>query len=58
MRLKIALFAFIILLLALGQILPSESTEKSEQEHYCEMVEIHQDSNGQYGWPPFKGECK
>lgn len=28
-----------------------------KQSHYCEMLQIHKDSNGQYGWPPYNGEC-
>ena len=26
-----------------------------EQSLYCEMVQIHKESNGNYGWPDFKG---
>lgn len=25
-----------------------------EQRLYCEMVQIHRESNGNYGWPDFK----
>lgn len=25
-----------------------------EQRLYCEMVQIHSESNGNYGWPDFK----
>lgn len=25
-----------------------------EQRLYCEMVQIHNESNGNYGWPDFK----
>lgn len=28
------------------------------QSHYCEMVQAWHDSRGEYGWPPFNGECK
>ena len=28
------------------------------QSHYCEMVAAWHDSKGQYGWPPFNGECR
>ena len=31
-------------------------------EHYCDMVQIGVDSDGEYGWPDFKGiaeeQCK
>ena len=26
-----------------------------EQRLYCEMVQIHNESNGKYGWQDFKG---
>lgn len=29
-----------------------------QQSMYCEMVETYKKTNGQYGWPPYKGECK
>lgn len=32
--------------------------EEIQRQHYCEMVHIHKDSGGQYGWPPFDGECE
>ena len=25
-----------------------------QQSHYCEMVELHQSSGGELGWPDFK----
>lgn len=30
----------------------------AEREHYCEMVDLHHESGGEYGWPPYKGECE
>lgn len=37
------------------------SNDMAEQEiqrgHYCERVKDYKESNGQYGWPPYKGEC-
>jgi len=29
--------------------------EKRQQESYCEMVEIWDESGGEYGWPPYDG---
>lgn len=29
-----------------------------QHKQYCEMVEIHEQSGGEYGWPPFKGAEK
>jgi hypothetical protein len=31
--------------------------EQEEAEIYCEMVEIYEQTGGQYGWPPYKGKC-
>lgn len=28
-----------------------------QHQHYCEMVQIFKSSGGEYGWPPYKGEC-
>jgi hypothetical protein len=28
---------------------------KAELENYCEMVAIWDESNGEYGWPPYDG---
>ena len=30
---------------------------EQQQSHYCEMVELWQETNGDAGWPPYKGEC-
>lgn len=36
--------------------------EQLQQTHYCEMVELFKSSNGENGWPDYKGtyekECK
>lgn len=47
-------------ILALGLVLAH--TERNEQAaqhaHYCEMVEIHNESEGRYGWPNYDNrEC-
>ena len=28
------------------------------QSLYCEMVQAWKQSGGEYGWPPFNGECE
>ena len=28
-----------------------------EQRLYCEMVQIHRESNGNYGWPDFRANA-
>ena len=27
-----------------------------EQSHYCEMIQLWDDTNGDAGWPPYKGD--
>ena len=29
-----------------------------EQRLYCEMVQIHNESNGHYGWPDYRGVAR
>jgi len=31
---------------------------EQQQDHYCEMVQLWEETNGDAGWPPYKGECK
>jgi len=31
---------------------------ETARQHYCEMLEIWEETDGQYGWPPYKGECE
>jgi hypothetical protein len=26
-----------------------------QQDHYCQMVKLHKDTNGDAGWPDYKG---
>ena len=30
---------------------------KASHYRYCEMVQIWNETNGDAGWPPYKGEC-
>jgi len=42
-------------------ILPAVYDETQDQtDLYCEMVEIHKETNKEYGWAPYKGTeiCK
>lgn len=47
-------------LLALYGWIGSEDRKHAEamQSQYCSMVEAWHESGGQYGWPPYQGECK
>ena len=31
---------------------------KQERDRYCQMLELWNDTDGEYGWPPYKGECE
>lgn len=31
-------------------------SEANERDLYCDMVQQFKDTNGQYGWPAYKGE--
>ncbi len=32
--------------------------EQENREIYCEMIEAYKKTGGDYGWPPFDGECE
>jgi len=32
--------------------------KRQERERYCQMLELWNETDGQYGWPPYKGECE
>ena len=34
-----------------------QSMAEQERALYCEMVDAWHDSDGDIGWPPYKGEC-
>jgi len=44
----------ILFLLAIGLAMIEDPRERKELDHYCEMVTIFKESNGEYGWPDFK----
>ena len=35
-----------------------QSEAERHAELYCEMVDIWHETAGEYGWPPYKGECE
>jgi len=44
---------------ALMILVSNEDFKDSQQAQslYCEMVSAWQQSGGEFGWPPFEGEC-
>ena len=54
-----AIGVFLILIVAFGIAGHFDAQdEQAQREHYCEMVKLWKQANGQAGWPPFDGECK
>ena len=58
---RLTVFATIVITIYVVAVYFTPKTEYSELEmqhqHYCEMVQIFKSSGGEYGWPPYKGEC-
>jgi len=48
------------LFLAMLSIVGNMNAEdkRQERERYCQMVDMWNETDGQYGWPPYKGECE
>jgi len=44
-----------VCLVALYVTAPEQSEAERQAEEYCEMVEIWDNTNGDAGWPPYKG---
>lgn len=57
--LKLGVIGALFVMLFIGTIwvftVDNSTPVMTDQDHYCEMVKIHIDSNGQYGWPDFRG---
>lgn len=49
----IMLFAAVLMVNSLDK-----RSEAKERDLYCDMVQQFKDTDGQYGWPAYKGECK
>jgi len=48
------------LFLAMLSIVGNMNAEdkRQERERYCQMLELWNDTDGEYGWPPYKGDCE
>lgn len=53
--------ALLVIVVALGLVGNSdiEAAQNSRSE-YCDMVKLHKETNGQFGWPAYKGteQCR
>lgn len=59
MRLLIYAAAAILFVSTMSIIGNMEKADaEAERELYCEMVETYHETGGEYGWPPYKGECE
>jgi len=45
-------------LVALYVSSPDETEVERQAALYCEMVDIWDQTGGDAGWPPYKGECE
>lgn len=57
MRKVIMVLVCVIGVLGLALAGHEQSEEEIKRAHYCERVQDWKDSGGEYGWPPFDGEC-
>jgi len=54
---RVLIGATLAALLAGLYLISGDQSEAERQfEQYCEMVQIWHDTNGESGWPPYKGE--
>lgn len=59
--LKLAFVLYVLFFCIIVFTLTSEADYQAEQQQlniYCEMVEIYQNTNGQYGWPAYDGTAQ
>jgi len=52
--LPIYIMFFILGIIALMAGQHDYETEQKSIEHYCNMVQVWEDSNGEHGWPPYR----
>lgn len=57
-NLLFSLIAIVLLSAVLVVNSLDKRSEANERDLYCDMVQQFKDTNGQYGWPAYKGECK
>ena len=49
----LAQVAFALSIIAILTLEELDDTVQQQADLYCEMVEIHKDTGGEYGWPDF-----
>ena len=52
------LLAVVVLVLGLAMADTERNEAQAQHDHYCDMVQIYKDSQGEYGWPNYENrEC-
>ncbi|UZT28615.1 hypothetical protein pD_gene0008 [Vibrio phage 033B] len=47
---------YVVVIGALALVMAMDSTDqRTEQEHYCLMVQAYVETDGEHGWPDYKG---
>jgi len=47
---------FLAMLSIMGNI--EAEDRRQERDRYCDMVDMWNETDGEYGWPPYKGDCE
>lgn len=55
-KVGLILVGILVVLGLVGQMDYEEA--KRQEQHYCDMVQLWKQTNGEQGWPPYNGECK
>jgi hypothetical protein len=59
MRFLIYAIGITLALVAWGILGKSDNLEAQKQrDTYCDMIALWDETNGDAGWPPYKGECE
>lgn len=56
-RLEVILSAALICVFAVVAGMLDYHDQVADEEGYCAMVRLHQNSGGKFGWPAYRGEC-
>lgn len=53
---KTTLSAVFLVIVASLAATGDQKEAEVQDAHYCEMVALHKESGGEYGWPEFNGD--
>lgn len=53
---SVLIVAIFLVLIVSAAVMDADDATKNRQ-HYCDMVQLYQDTGGQSGWPTYDGEC-